>query len=81
MNEKDQIIEIFSGNLWEADMVQSLLLNAEIESFQRNALGIAYGFNPSTSGEVKVMISSKNQSEASKIVEEYRINLKTENRD
>ncbi len=76
MKEKDLIIEIFSGTLWEASMIQSLLANSEIESFQRNAIGTAYGFNPTTSGDVKVMISGLDYPMAAKIVEDYRFNQK-----
>ena len=81
MKEKELIIEVFSGTLWEASMIQSLLENAEIKSFQRNAIGTAYGFNPTSSGDVKLMISIQDLPIAAKIIEEYRFNQKVKSRD
>ena len=66
------IVEIFSGTLWEAGMIQSLLGDAEIESFTRNEIGTAYGYNPTYSESVKVMINSTDIDLATSIVENYR---------
>jgi len=73
---QNKIIEIFSGTLWEAGMIQSLLRNADIESFTRNETGTAYGFNPTYSEDVKVMISDSDLTDATNIINEYRNNQK-----
>jgi hypothetical protein len=43
---KDIIIEIFSGTLWEAEMVKSLLQDAEIDSFLKNSNLNTYIYEP-----------------------------------
>ena len=44
--DKDIVIEIFSGTLWEAEMVKSLLQDAEIESFIKNSNLNTYIYEP-----------------------------------
>jgi hypothetical protein len=70
-------IEIFSGTLWEAQLIQSLLLHVNVESYLVNSLLNAYAFNPVISQSVKVMISS-NDIEIGKIVlDDYFANRQT----
>jgi hypothetical protein len=68
---QDSVIMIFSGTLWESQMVKSILDNVEIESYLMNSLLSDYAYNPMRSEQVKVMISSNNFEKAKKIVEEY----------
>jgi hypothetical protein len=74
---KDSIVEIFSGTPWEAEMVKSLLENAEIESFLKNSALKSYWYDPISSAGVKVMISSSDSERAKEIVDGYYKNLKT----
>lgn len=37
-NDEIEPIEVFSGSLWEAELLKSLLENAGIESFLNNSL-------------------------------------------
>jgi len=75
-NNKDKIIEIFSGTLWQSEMITSLLNDEDIESFLKNSVLNSYGYDPIYSEGVKVMISDSNYERAKKIVDEYRENLK-----
>lgn len=75
-NDASTMQEIFSGTLWEAEMVTSLLTNSGIQSFIRNGVLQVYAFNPSRSGEVKVMIAESDTERAAVIVENYCRNLK-----
>jgi hypothetical protein len=72
---KDTIVEIYSGTLWESEMIKSLLENAEIMSFLRNAIGNNYAFDPAMFGGVKVMISSNDYLKAKEGVDEYCRNM------
>jgi hypothetical protein len=74
---KVSIIEIFSGTLWESEMIKSLLQNAEIESFLKNSVLNSYWYDPISSDGVKVMISSSDSERAKEIVDEYYKNMKT----
>ena len=74
--DQEKFIVVFSGTLWEAEMVKSLLLDAGIESFLQNATGRSYAFEPILAEGVKVTISEKNGQTAHEIVEEYHRKIK-----
>lgn len=71
--------EIFSGTLWEAQLIQSLLQNAEIESYLVNALLNAYAFNPVISQCVKIMVSSNDIEKAKIVMDDYLSNRENSN--
>jgi hypothetical protein len=75
-NNKESIVEIFSGTLWESEMIKSLLENSKIDSYFKNNILNSYAFEPTSSGEVKVMISSFDYETAKGIVDEYNRNKK-----
>ena len=77
-NNRDTIIEIFSGTPWEAEMIKNLLLNTGIESFLKNNVLNSYAIEPTFQGGVKVMILESDFENASKIVVEYYRNMKVE---
>ena len=69
--KNDKIIEVFSGTLWEAEMVKSLLDSADISCFIKNSVGNNYAYEPGFAEGVKVMILSSSMEEAKMIVEGY----------
>ncbi len=69
--DKEKFIVVFTGTLWEAEMVKSLLLDAGIESFLQNSTGHSYAFEPILAEGVKVIIAETNSDVAKEIVEEY----------
>ena len=75
--EEDSIVEVFSGNLWEAEMIKSLLKDSEIDSFLKNVVLNAYAFEPTHAGAVQVMILSSDLDRAREIVEDYWKKMKT----
>jgi hypothetical protein len=80
MNQNHEFAtEIFSGTLWEAQLIQSLLQNAEIESYLVNGLLNAYAFNPVISQCVKVMISSNDIEKGKIIMDDYLSNRENGN--
>ncbi len=76
--DKEHAVEAYAGTLWEAQLIQSLLENAEIESYLVNSLLNAYAFNPSIAGNVKVMISSNDIDKATIIINDYYANKQKE---
>jgi len=74
----DPIVEIFSGTLWESEMVTTLLRDVEIESFQKNALLNSNLYDPIYSVGVKVMILSSDFEKAKEIIDDYYRNMKTD---
>jgi hypothetical protein len=75
-DDKDEIIEVFSGTLWESEMVTSLLKDSEIQSFLKNSILDSYAYNPVYSNEAKVMIFASDIEKAKKIVDGYCRNSK-----
>jgi hypothetical protein len=75
---KDKIVEIFSGTLWEAEMVKSLLKDSEIESFLKNSNLNTYIYEPIQAAGVKVMILSSDYERAKEITDNYFKNMSKE---
>jgi hypothetical protein len=80
-NNKDSIIEISSGTLWECEMIKSLLEDSEIESFLKNSVLNTYAYDALYSQEVKVLISSSDFEKAKVIVDDYYKNLKSDHQE
>jgi hypothetical protein len=74
-NDKDKIIEVFSGTLWEAEMVKTLLQNFEIESLIQNSNLNTYIYEPIQAGGVKVMILSSEYEKAKEVIDDYYRNM------
>ena len=73
--DKEVFITAFTGTLWEAEMVKSLLFDAGIESFFQHSTGNTYAYDPIFSQAVKVIISEGDVLIAKEIVEGYTRNL------
>ena len=73
--DKDIVIEIFSGTLWEAEMVKSLLQDAEIESFVKNSNLNTYIYEPIQASGVKVMILNSDSEKAKEVIGTYYRNM------
>lgn len=79
MDNDIEPVEVFSGSIWEAELLKSLLENAEIETFlqDENTGTIAPWYTaPGGAGSVKVVVSSRDYNEAKTIVEEFEKNMK-----
>jgi hypothetical protein len=73
-------VEVFSGSIWEAEMVKNLLESAGIETFLRdeNTGTLAPWYTaPGGMGSVKVIVSSADCDNAVLIVTEYEKNIQT----
>ena len=73
--DKEVFITAFSGTLWEAEMVKSLLYAAGIESFFQHSTGGSYAYDPIFSQAVKVIINESDTPIAKEIVKGYTRNL------
>ena len=71
-------VEVYSGTIWEAEMVKSLLEDAEIETFLKDEFSgtiVPWNTAPGGVGSVKVIVSSLDNEKAKLIVEEYVKNI------
>lgn len=78
-NNNDSAIEIFSGSLWECQMITSMLQDVEIETYLVNSVFSTYAFNPLIAENTKVIISSNDRIKAQTVIDEYYHNLKNDN--
>ena len=79
MKTNDNIVpvEVFSGTIVEAEIVKSLLENAEIETFLKDELiGTLTPWNTAAGGvgSVKIVVSNLDYDKAKLVVEEYKKN-------
>jgi hypothetical protein len=84
MKSEIEPVKVFAGTIWQAEMVKSLLENAEIESFLNDEfIGTLAPWNVSSggAGAVKIFVSSQDSERAKQIVKEYEENLQKENLD
>jgi hypothetical protein len=71
LKNKERTKEIFSGTIWEAELVKSLLSNYKIESFLKHNVITSYALEPIQADNVKVIILEKDVSVAKMVVEEF----------
>ena len=72
-------VEVFAGTAMQANLVKSLLENAEIEAYLKDEFtGVLYPWHttPGGVGAVKIFVSSVNHEKARIVVDEYESNLK-----
>lgn len=77
--QKSELVKVFSGTTWQAEMVKSLLENAEVQAFVKDEImGTLAPWNaaPGGAGSVKVLVPNADLEIAQQIVREYEANLK-----
>lgn len=77
----DVPVTVFSGMLWEAELVKAMLLDAEIYAFLSDKIfgGVLPPIYSATdTGQVKVKVSSRDVEQAQEIVAEFEKNRKAE---
>jgi len=67
----DPVVELFSGTLWEAEMVKSLLESAGIQSFLKNSVLNSYAYEPTRAEGVSVMVLLSDYPEAKKVADDF----------
>ncbi|MBI9059730.1 DUF2007 domain-containing protein [Labilibaculum sp. DW002] len=75
------LVEIFAGSPMDAEIVKSILLDAEIDAFLKDEnIGTIAPWHAAAggAGAVKVIISSLNMDSAKLIVEDYINNLNSD---
>jgi len=77
-NKEIYPVEVFAGSSVQANLVKSLLENAEIEAYLKDEFtGVLYPWHttPGGVGAVKVFVSSADHEKARIVVDEYERNL------
>ncbi len=76
-----KLVEVYDGTAWQAGIVKSMLDDAGIEAFIKDAiLGTLnpWWTAPGGAGAVKIIVTEKDAAEAKKVVEEFEENSKAE---
>ncbi|MBN1651466.1 MAG: DUF2007 domain-containing protein [Bacteroidales bacterium] len=77
MNDDIRAVELFSGTLWEADLLKSLLENAEIESYLKDdIIGTNFPWHAAGGGAnpIKVIVSSQDYDRALAVLQDFKKN-------
>lgn len=69
--DKSKLIDVFTGTLWEAELVKSLLENREIKSVTKDGMVVNLAL-PATAVDVSVLVHEKDYEAAMEVVREYR---------
>lgn len=73
-NDEIRPVEVFEGTDWQANLVKSLLDNAEIESFLKDQrMGVLAPWNVAAggAGPVKIFVSSLDFEKAREVVDAF----------
>ncbi len=68
--DKSKLVEVFRGSLWEAELVKSLLGNAEVNAVLKDGIVVNIVL-PVTAVEVAVLVNEKDFETAREVVSEY----------
>lgn len=68
--DKSKLVEVFRGSLWEAELVKSLLGNAEVDAVLKDGIVVNVVL-PVTAVEVAVLVNEKDFETAREVVDEY----------
>ncbi len=66
-----KLIEVYSGSLWEANLIKSLLEAADIQVFIHNATLQNFAFNVDAASRLRVMIDARYEAIAMEIITQY----------
>jgi hypothetical protein len=82
MEFSDEIepVEVFSGTIWQAELLKSMLDDAAVESFlldEYTGTMAPWYTAGGGAGSVKVVVSSLDFDQAKEIVKEFTLNLKS----
>jgi hypothetical protein len=73
---EDPVIEVFSGSLWEAELLKTILEDNGIGCFLKNSTLQTFLYEPVFSAGVKVMVLESDHVRATSIVDEFWKNIK-----
>ncbi|MHC1780273.1 MAG: DUF2007 domain-containing protein [Bacteroidales bacterium] len=72
----DTIVELYAGDLWECEILKTLLDDREIDSFLRNDIRAAYGPLGSIAQSVRIMVRDTDLAAGKEVVNEFLENRK-----
>lgn len=78
---KERIVELYRGELWECQLIESILKDNEINCFLKNNIRNGYGPIVSPAEQVQIMINESDMEKGVTILKSINTNLKEEQYD
>lgn len=78
---KDRIVELYRGELWECQLMESILKDNGIDCFLKNNIRSGYGPIVSPAEQVLIMINESDMEKGLTILESINLNLSEERHD
>ncbi len=70
-NANGRLVEVFTGDLWEAEVIKGLLESEGIISMVKDeTLGVVTGYYLNTGKGVKVLVNEEDEQRAKSVIEE-----------
>ena len=70
-NANGRLVEVFTGDLWEAEVIMGLLESEGIISMVKDeTLGVVTGYYLNTGKGVKVLVNEEDEQRAKSVIEE-----------
>lgn len=72
-NESGSLVSVFTGDLWEAEIIKGLLDSENILSMIKDeTLGVITGYYYNSGKGVKVLVNKEDEARAKSVIEENR---------
>lgn len=75
-NEQDYIIELYRGDLWECQLIETILKDNGVNCFLRNNIRNGYGPIIASAQQVQIMIKKSDLAKGVKALDYYRNNVR-----
>lgn len=75
--DKSKLVEVFKGSPWEADLVQSMLVDNGVKCMKKDSTVVNFVL-PSTAIDVALLVNEEKFEDATQVVREYIKNKKSE---
>ena len=72
--KQDKIIELYRGELWECQLLESMLKSESIDCFLRNEVGVGYSPIIISAQLIQVMIKESDKEAGINIVDKFKQN-------
>lgn len=72
-NDNGHLVEVFTGDLWEAEVIKGLLESENIISMIKDeTLGVITGYYANTGKGVKILVNEEDEQRAKSVIEDNK---------
>lgn len=74
--KEDRIIEVYRGDLWECQLLESILKDRGIKCFLTNSVRSTYGPMATFAQQIQIMVCESEAAKALAVVNEFNANIR-----